>query len=456
MLSLMASGRRRGMELMYADVSRAYFYAKAVRPVYVKLPQEDFEAGDGQRCGRLKMSMYGTRDAALNWALEYGDTLRAAGYVQGKANPCLFHHKALGLSVMVHGDDFVAVGPRQHLADTRKTLEDKYKLKVEMLGCGEGKVQEIRILNKVVRATAEGLELEADPRHSELVVQELGLQEAKVSPVPGSKEEARRPTTAATTTIPQKANTKNTQARIDVESNLDSIESARKSVADDKGGIEIVDEVKVEGDETEEKLDAAGSKLYRSVAARLNYLSPDRPDISYAVKEAARNMSAPTEADLRRLRKIGKYLLGRPRLVSKFAYQEMPSKVTTFTDSDWAGCARSAKSTSGGAVCMGEHVIKTYCKQQKVIALSSAEAELYAMVAASAETLALAAYARDLGLVLECELYCDSAAALGIAQRAGIGKVRHLRTQGLWVQEVRVSGRIVYKKVLGEKNPATS
>ena len=89
-----------------------------------------------------------------------------------------------------------------------------------------------------------------------------------------------------------------------------------------------------------------------------------------------------------------------------------------------------------------------------MIALSSAEAELYAMVAASAETLALQAYAKDLGLDLDCELYCDSAAALGIAQRAGIGKVRHLRTQGLWVQEVRISGRIVYKKVLGEKNPA--
>ena len=44
------------------------------------------------------------------------------------------------------------------------------------------------------------------------------------------------------------------------------------------------------------------------------------------------------------------------------------------------------------------------------------------MVAASAETLALQAYARDLGLDLDCELYCDSAAALGIAQRAGFGK----------------------------------
>ena len=105
-------------------------------------------------------------------------------------------------------------------------------------------------------------------------------------------------------------------------------------------------------------------------------------------------------------------------------------------------------------MCLGEHVIKTYCKQQNVIALSSAEAELYAMVAASAETLALVAYARGLGLDLDCELYCDSAAALGIAQRAGIGKDRHLCTQGLWVKEVRISGRIIYKKVLGEKNPA--
>jgi hypothetical protein len=89
-----------------------------------------------------------------------------------------------------------------------------------------------------------------------------------------------------------------------------------------------------------------------------------------------------------------------------------------------------------------------------VTALSSAEAELYAMVAASAEALAIAAYARDLGLDLGIEMYCDSAAALGITNRAGIGKVRHLRTQGLWVQEVRISGRIAYRKVLGEKNPA--
>ena len=123
-------------EMIINDVSRAYFYAKAIRPVYVKLPDEDRVPGDEQKCGKLKMSMYGTRDAALNWALEYADTLRMAGYVQGKGNPCLFHKSSIGVSIMVHGDGFIAVGPEEHLGEARRALEDKYKLKVEVLGHG--------------------------------------------------------------------------------------------------------------------------------------------------------------------------------------------------------------------------------------------------------------------------------------------------------------------------------
>ena len=137
-----------------------------------------------------------------------------------------------------------------------------------------------------------------------------------------------------------------------------------------------------------------------------------------------------------------------------FPWQNQAETVTAFTDSDWAGCVRTAKSTSGGIIMMGAHVVKTYSRQQRTVALSSAEAELYAMVAASAECLAINAYMRDLGLETKGEVYTDSSAALGISQRAGIGKVRHLRTQGLWVQEARVSGRLAYRKVLGTKNPA--
>ena len=154
------------------------------------MPEEVLEPGDEGKCGRLKMSMYGTRDAALNWSLEYASTLLASGYVQGKANPCLFHNAAIGVSVMVHGDEFVAVEDK--LKDTQKTLEQKYKIKTEKLGQGDGCKSEIRILNKVLRATSEGIELEADPRHAELVVKELGLDNAKASLVPGSQGEVKK------------------------------------------------------------------------------------------------------------------------------------------------------------------------------------------------------------------------------------------------------------------------
>ena len=47
----------------------------------------------------------------------------------------------------------------------------------------------MRILNKVVRLTPGGIELAADPRHVELTVRDLKLETAKVSMVPGAKEE---------------------------------------------------------------------------------------------------------------------------------------------------------------------------------------------------------------------------------------------------------------------------
>ena len=186
MLSKLASDRNK--KVMYADVSRAYFYARAARAVYVKLPDEDVEEGDEGMCGMLNVSMYGTRDAVLNWATEYGDTLKAAGYKQGVANPCLFWNPDTDVSIMVHGDDFVAVGDPEELKKTQKVLNDKYQIKVETLGGACEDSKEIRILNKVIRYTEDGIELEADPRHAELVVRQLGLEEAKASPTPGVKK----------------------------------------------------------------------------------------------------------------------------------------------------------------------------------------------------------------------------------------------------------------------------
>ena len=162
------------MRMMHADVSRPYFFAKAVRPVYVELPEKDKEFGDQNKCGRLVMSMYGTRDAAINWSDECTKTLVKDGYKQGRANLCLFWHPSKKADVMVHGDDFVALGSDESLKSTMRSLEEKYKIKVQVLGPDEE--QEISALNKIIRWTPEGIELEADPRHAGIVIKELGAR----------------------------------------------------------------------------------------------------------------------------------------------------------------------------------------------------------------------------------------------------------------------------------------
>ena len=102
----------------------------------------------------------------------------------------------------------------------------------------------------------------------------------------------------------------------------------------------------------------------------------------------------------------------------------------------------------------GNHTIRKWSSTQATIALSSGEAEYYSLIKAAAQGAGVQAMLDDLGIGLDLDLASDSSAALGISQRAGIGKVRHLRTQGLWVQECRVMGRLSYRKVLGAKNPA--
>ena len=61
--------------VMYSDVKRAYFHAPAKRAVYIEIPVGDFEPGDESRVGMLNLSLYGTRDAAMNWAAKYTEVL---------------------------------------------------------------------------------------------------------------------------------------------------------------------------------------------------------------------------------------------------------------------------------------------------------------------------------------------------------------------------------------------
>ncbi len=88
--STLGAGNKKS-EIMINDVSRAYFYAKCTRDLYVELPVEDPDY-DPNFIGKLRLCLYGTRDAALNWQSTLSEHLESQGFVRGVGHPSVFHH----------------------------------------------------------------------------------------------------------------------------------------------------------------------------------------------------------------------------------------------------------------------------------------------------------------------------------------------------------------------------
>ena len=141
------------------------------------------------------------------------------------------------------------------------------------------------------------------------------------------------------------------------------------------------------------------------------------------------------------------------RMIYRYDFQRAEG-IEVYSDTDWSGCPRTRRSTSGGCIMIGTHCIRTWSSTQASVTLSSGEAGYYGLVKAAGAGLGHQSLMDDLGLHLPVRVWTDSSAALGIASRSGLGKLRHLETHTLWVQEKVRTGAIEVRKVWGEVNPA--
>ncbi len=165
-------------------------------------------------------------------------------------------------------------------------------------------------------------------------------------------------------------------------------------------------------------------------------------------------MSSPHKCDLVFIYRIARYLRANPRLKHVFKVGGSLYFCDVIVDSDWAGDKVSRKSTTGCVLKFGDHTVKTYSRNQRTIALSSGEAELYALVSGVAEALGIQSIVKDFGLDCNIRCFTDSSAAMGIVKRSGIGTFRHLQTQYLWIQEVVSSNKVSIHKVGTNDNVA--
>ena len=188
------------------------------------------------------------------------DRMRKLGFQRGRYNPCLYYHESRNLRTFLHGDDFATVGTKEEVNWFRQSLEKRFEIKSSCVGSavagvwakgtgspsapaptatnGEDMVEgsECRLLNRVIRCTPEGWEVEPDQRHVDMLIQGLALKTANGVAPPGEHE-------------------------------------ARGKEEDN-----------------EVELGPGEATTYRSIAARANYLAQDRTDIGFATKELSRRM----------------------------------------------------------------------------------------------------------------------------------------------------------------------
>jgi hypothetical protein len=165
-------------------------------------------------------------------------------------------------------------------------------------------------------------------------------------------------------------------------------------------------------------------------------------------RNLARKVSCPNEDDFGRLEKVVKYLKGAPRFRTICNYQKRPEAMEVWTDSE--------ESASGGVIQHGEHIIKSWSNNQAVIALSSGEAEYYALVKGVSGAIGATNLCQDLGTIVEGPIKAktDANAAIGIASRLGVGKVRHIEVNQLWLQQKVYEKSVEIIKVPPEENLA--
>ena len=196
----------------------------------------------------------------------------------------------------------------------------------------------------------------------------------------------------------------------------------------------------------ETELSMEKCKAFRMIAARLNYMAQDNPWLQFPAKEVCRNMAKPRASDFMKIQRLVRFLNGAGGIKFLYAWQneDEPCDITVLVDSDWAGNTDTRKSTSGGVLKVGKHVIRTWSSTQTTVATSSGEAELIAMYGGATRGLGMQTVMIEMGLSSQLKMVrisTDSSVAKSFVATRGLGKMRHVEVKFLWLQEIVQVGK---------------
>ena len=334
----------------------------------------------------------------------------------------------------MHGGDITVGGERSAVELLIKMVSKRYEIRKQVIGEDPDLEKIGRILNRVIAWTRDGMTIEADQRDVREKLKGLEWERANHS--------------ATTSAMERKDEGKGEHRRRQGQTRTEH-------ERDDMDNGDNRDRLQVAGDDDNDSPALAGGNItwHRALTARISYLSQDRPDLKVASMEVCCAMARPTMRDMERVKRIGRYLVGRPRERCWFRWQRS-GELEAYSDADWGGDKATLRSVSAGVI-MTDTASKYGPRSSKSYRCPPAESELYAAVKTASEGAREPERGRGLGFfVWTVNPHLDASATMCLVKCRGLGKAKHVDMQNLWIQEASKAGRFVTKKVGMNVNPA--
>ena len=403
--TLLALSCNNGWTVRTGDISTAFLHAAAATTDLYMYPPKEFYNPEDNIIWKLNKAIYGLRSSPKAWQNHLAEVLQQLGLQRSSAEPNIFMTTNRDCFVLVYVDDLLFLGEEQTINKLFTAIQQQLLLRpTGTLTPGNT----VSFLGRNITNRGDHYEISLSDDYTTALLTETKLQDSKPAVTPG--------TTALKT------------ATADYEQHLSAEEHAQ----------------------------------FRRAVGKLQWMTYTRPDTSYATKELARSLQQPTTADQQKLKHLLRYIKGTKhykqiiRPTVKIPPRSIPD-LNVYVDSDWAGCPTTRKSTTGFVITFLGATINYGSRTQATIALSSAEAELYAINTGATEALHIRNLLIELLNVnkVNIKIHTDSSSGKSMATRIGSSrKAKHIDLRHLFIQQLIQHDYVRLIKIHTNDNPA--
>ncbi|KAL5742312.1 hypothetical protein ACOSP7_029044 [Xanthoceras sorbifolium] len=388
------------LHLEQLDVKTAFLHGDLEEEIYMRQPEGFKEAGKENLVCRLKKSLYGLKQAPRQWYKKFDSFMSSSGFTRCQADHCCYIKRFDNsfIILLLYVDDMLVAGSdMQEIMNLKRELSKQFAMKD--LGAAK------QILGmRIKRDTKSGTLLLSQAEYIKKVLSRFNMQDAKPVSTP-----------------------------LGIHFRLSKEQSPK----------------------TEEERTHMAKVPYASAIGSLMYaMVCTRPDIAQAVGAVSRYMNNPGKIHWEAVKWILRYLRGTTN--KTLCFKGGDTTLTGYVDADLAGNVDIRKSTTGYVYTLGGTAVSWVSQLQKIVALSTTEAEYVAVTEASKEMVWLQSFLGELGKKQEDNvLYCDSQSAIHLAKNPSFhSRTKHIQLRYHFIRSLLEDGILKLEKISGAQNPA--